>query len=111
MENCYSLVEYLGLSDDLLPTNIESGENLTCAAHELLLRKTEKSQFMMQLANEVIGPQICETRDEELFKNNHWMFIGIVKGDVVPLDNLSYGRKLLATIGTPDVHTARGRGL
>ena len=98
VENFHSLVGYLGLSDEIFPTEIVSGEKFNLHSPGVTLEEDgkvavhdETSGIKYVLGKNIHQQGIVSLKLKlESFKNNNWMFIGIAKGDVVPTDNISY---------------------
>jgi hypothetical protein len=98
-KNFNNLLEYLGLSDEIVPAEKVPSEKFnqhssnvvtlqeggTVAAHgpnvehSYILGKNVHQQGIVRFKLKV-----------ESFKNNEWMLVGIAKADVVPPDNNSY---------------------
>ena len=92
VRNFYGLVEYLGLSDEIFPKkfNLHSPgvtleENGKVAVHD----GTTEHKYV--LGEKIYQQGIVNLKLKlESFKDNFWVFIGIVKANVVPPDNKSY---------------------
>ncbi|XP_028397744.1 uncharacterized protein LOC114521475 [Dendronephthya gigantea] len=93
-----SLVDYLGLSDEIFPTEIVSDEKFNLHCPGLTLQEDGKvavhcgaREHKYVLGENIYQQGIVNLKLKlESFKDNDWMFIGIVKGDFVPPDRSSY---------------------
>ena len=94
----YRLVEYLGLSDEIFPTEIVSGEKFNLHSPGVTLEEDGKVAVhdgtighKYALGENIHQQGIVNLKLRlESFKKNDWMFVGIVKGDVEPPDHNSY---------------------
>ncbi len=96
VESFNNLIQYLGLSDEIAPTEIVASEKFNLHSPGVSLEEDGKvhgagCENRYVLGGNVYQQQIIKIKLKlESFKNNNWMFVGIVKGDVVPPANNSY---------------------
>jgi hypothetical protein len=92
-----NLVEYLGLSDEIVRAEIVPSEKFNAHSPGVTLEEDNKvavhspnEDFAYVLGHNVYQQGIARFKlNVETFKDNIWMFIGIAKGDVVPPNNNS----------------------
>ena len=92
------LVEYLGLSDEILPPETFVSEKFNLHSPGITLEEEEKvavhdsgGEHKYVLGDNVYKDEVVNLKLKlESFQSNHWMLIGIVKADVVPLSDNSY---------------------
>jgi hypothetical protein len=98
-KNVNNLLEYLGLSDEIVPAekvpsekfNQHSSNVVTLQEGGTVAVHGSKGGHGYVLGENVYQQGIVRFKMKlESFKNNIWMFVGIVKGDVVPPNNDSY---------------------
>ena len=118
LESFTSLVEYLGLNDEIVATSTEIFPSEKFGLHSPNVALQEGGKVAVHdgtiRPGYVLGENVCSqgivnTKLKlEFFKNNHWMFVGIFRGDVillVPEDDCScrwsgsYGWSLGPTCG------------
>ena len=101
-KNFNNLIEYLGLSDEIVPAPIVPPEIFNLHSNGITLQEGGKvavhdstSGHKYVLGDKVYHQGIVRRKLKiESFQSNNWMLVGMVKGDnrVVPQDsNLSYG--------------------
>ena len=96
VKNFNNLVEYLGLSDEIIPAEIDDKFNL----HSTGVTLIEGGKVAVHDSNAghkyVLGENIYRQGVVKLklkiesFQNNQWMLVAMVKGDVVPNGDYSY---------------------
>ena len=99
MKNFNNLVEYLGLSDEITPAEIVSDEKFNLRSSGVTLAEDGKIAVHDSTSGHkyVLGENIYREGVVKLklnlvsFYNNYWIFVGTVKGDVVPQNDSSYG--------------------
>ncbi|CAB4030426.1 Chaperone dnaK2 [Paramuricea clavata] len=97
-KNFNNLLEYLGLSDEIVPAEIVPSEKFNRHSSGVTLEEGGKIAVNGPNGGHsyVLGGNIYQQRIVRLkmklesFQNNDWMFVGVTKGDVVPPNNLSY---------------------
>ena len=95
LKNFSNLVNYLGLEEELMSkvsesfklhsTGVTIEENGVVAVHE----NGNGHKYVLGENTYQEGVMRWQLKLES-FKNNHWMLVGIVKGDIVPAGNSSY---------------------
>ncbi len=93
-----NLIEYLGLSDEIVLAPIAPPEKFNLHSTGVTLQEDGKvavhdatQRFKYVLGNNVYHQGIVRRKLKiESFQNNHWMLVGMVKGDVVPQNDNSY---------------------
>ena len=101
MKNFNTLLDYLGLSDEILPTpstEIVQNEKFNVCSSDITVQENGKvavhdsnSSHQYVLGQNIYQHGIVRFKLKlESFQNNNWIMVGIVKADVVPEDNLSY---------------------
>ncbi len=98
VENFNNLIQYFGLSDEISPTEIVASEKFNLHSPGVSLEEDGKvavnaagTGFRYVLGENVYEQNIMNLKLKlESLRNNNWMFVGIVKGDVVPPANNSY---------------------
>ena len=96
-KNFNNLLEYLGLSDEIVPAEKVPSEKFNAHSPGVTLEEGGKvavhgpdGEFRYVLGHNVYQQGIVRLNIKlESFETNIWMFIGIVKGDVVPSNNNS----------------------
>ena len=99
VKNFNNLVEYLGLSDEIIPADIVPDDKFNLHSSGVTLIEGGKVAVHDSNAGHkyVLGENIYREGVVKLklkiesFQNNHWMLVAMVKGDVVPNGNNSYG--------------------
>jgi hypothetical protein len=98
-KNFNILLEYLGLSDEIVPAekvpsekfNQHSSNVVTLEEGGTVAVHGPKYGYNYVLGENVHQQGIAHFKLKvESFKNNEWMLVGTVKADVVPPDNYSY---------------------
>jgi hypothetical protein len=99
MKSLNNLLEYLGLSDEIVPAekvpsekfNQHSSNGVTLQEGGTVAVHGPKFGHSYVLGENVYQQGTVHFRLKlESFKNNEWMLVGIVKADIVPPDNYSY---------------------
>ena len=101
MKNFNTLLEYLGLSDEIVstrPTELLQNEKFSeCSSGITVQENGQVAVHGQNFAYDyVLGDNVYQRGivrfklKLESFKNNHYIFVGIVKADVKPKDNNSY---------------------
>ena len=104
LQSFTKLVEYLGLNDEIVPTSSEifPSEKFQTHSQEVVLQEGGKVAVhgLTGFHGYVLGENVYHQGTVniklklESFKDNQWMFVGIIRGDavpVVPRDNHSCG--------------------
>ena len=94
-----NLVEYLGLSDEIMPAEIVPGEKfnlhstgVTLAEGGIVAVHDSTRSHKYVLGDNIYGEKVVKLKLKiESFQSNYWMLVGMVKGDVVPQNDHSYG--------------------
>ena len=97
-KNFNNLIEYLGLSDEIVPAPIVAPEKFNLHSTGVTLQEggkvavhDAKPAHKYVLGDKVYRQGIVRRKLKiESFQNDHWMLVGMVKGDVVPQDDRSY---------------------
>ncbi|CAB3980901.1 Hypothetical predicted protein [Paramuricea clavata] len=98
-KNFNNLLEYLGLSDEIVPAekvpsekfNQHSSNVVTLQEGGTVAVHGPKKGHSYVLGENIYQQGIVRLKmNLESFKDNYWMFVGIVKADVVPPNNNSY---------------------
>ena len=97
-KNFNNLIEYLGLSDEIVPSPIAPPEKFNLHSTGVTLQEDGKvavhdatTAYKYVLGDNVYHQGIVRRKLKiESFQNNNWMWVGMVKGDVVPQNDLSY---------------------
>jgi hypothetical protein len=97
-KNFNNLLEYLGLSDEIVPPEIVSREKFNIHSSGVTLEEGENvaAHGPIEGHSYVLGENIYQqgivnlNLKVESLDNNHWTFVGAVKADVVPPNNKSY---------------------
>jgi hypothetical protein len=97
-KNFNNLLEYLGLSDEIVPPEIVSREKFNILSSGVTLEEGENvaAHGPIEGHSYVLGENIYQqgivnlNLKVESLDNNHWTFVGAVKADVVPPNNKSY---------------------
>jgi hypothetical protein len=98
-KNFNNLLEYLGLSDEIVPAEKVPSEKFNQHSRNVVTLQEggtvavhgPKVQHSYVLGENVYQQGIAHFKLKvESFKNNEWMLVGIVKADVVPPNNNSY---------------------
>ena len=98
VKNFNNLVEYLGLSDEIIPADIVQDHKFNLHSTGVTLIEGGKVAVHNSTSSHkyVLGENICREGVVKLklkiesFQNNHWMLVAMVKGDVVPNGDGSY---------------------
>ena len=101
MKNFNALLEYLGLSDEILPTlstEVVQNEKFNVCSSGITVQENGKvavygsgSFHKYVLGENVYQHGIVRFKLKlESFQDNNWIMVGIVKADVIPKDNNSY---------------------
>ena len=102
MKNFNTLLEYLGLSDEILPTpsteNVQSEKFNVCSSGitvqedgKVAVNNDSGISHQYVLGENVYQRGIVRFKLKlESFQDNNWIMVGIVKADVIPKDNYSY---------------------
>ena len=93
-----NLLEYLGLSDEIVPTEKVPREKFNQHSSGVSLEEGDKvavngrdGQFRYVLGHNIYQQDIVRLKMKlESFGDNYWMLVGIAKADVVPPNNDSY---------------------
>ena len=94
------LVEYLGLGDEIVPPVIVPPEKFNLHSTGVTLEEggevavcdSTGALYQYALGENVYQQGIVRRKLKiESFQNNHWMLVGVTKGDVVPQNDSSYG--------------------
>ena len=101
MKNFNTLLEYLGLSDEILlpsPTEVVHTEKFNVCSSGITVQ--ENGRVAVHDSNYEHGYALGENVYQhgivrfklklESFQGNYWMMVGIVKADVIPKNNLSH---------------------
>ena len=96
MKNFNTLLEYLGLSDEIVPASSTDKFNVCSSG----ITVQENGKVAVHDSNQghkyVLGQNVYQhgivrfKLKLESFQNNNWIMVGIVKADVVPKDNYSH---------------------
>ena len=97
-KNFLNLVEYLGLSSEIVPAEIVPPEKFDLHSTGVTLQEggivavhDSTSNYKYVLGANVYQQGIVRRKLKiESFRNNHWMMVGVAKGDVVPQYDTSY---------------------
>jgi hypothetical protein len=99
-KNFNNLLEYLGLSDEIVPAEKVPSEKFSQHSSNVVTLQ-EGGTVAVHGPNTghsyVLGENVYEQGiarfklKVESFKNNNWMLVGVAKADVVPPNNNSYG--------------------
>jgi hypothetical protein len=97
-KNFNNLLEYLGLSDEIVPAGTVPREKFDAHSPGVILEEggevtvhCSDRKFEYVLGNNIYQQGIAHLKMKlESFKDNYWMFFGIAKADVVPPNNNSY---------------------
>ena len=94
LQSFTNLVEYLGLNDEIVPTSSEifPSEKFRTHSQEVALQEGGKVavhnrtwEYGYVLGENVYHQGTVNIKLKlESFENNHWMFVGIIRGDAVP---------------------------
>ena len=97
-ERFNNLLQYLGLSDEIVPKKITPSEKF--GQHSSGVTVQESGTVAVKGPDRgtkyILGENVYQQGTVKLklklesFQNNEWMFVGIVKRNVVPPDNYSY---------------------
>ena len=98
MKNFNNLVEYLGLSDEITPAEILPDDKFNLRSSGVTLAEGGKvavhdwtSAHKYVLGENIYREGVVKVKLKiESFQYNHWIFVGMVKGDVVPQNDSSY---------------------
>ena len=100
MKNFNTLLEYLGLSDEILPTpptDVVQNEKFNVCSSGITVQENGKVAICSTANQEyVLGENVYQhgivrfKLKLESFQNNNWIMVGIVKADVIPKNNNSY---------------------
>ena len=100
-KNFYSLVEYLGLSDEITPLEVGASEKFNLHSNpgvsleeggKVAVHSSSGDQHRYVLGENLYKEGVVKLKLKiESFQNNHWMMVGVVNGDVVPQNDYSYG--------------------
>ena len=100
MKNFSTLLEYLGLSDKILPTpptEVVQNDKFSVCSSGITVQENGKVAFHDSCGHEyVLGENVYQhgivrfKLKLESFQNNNWIMVGIVKADVIPKDNYSF---------------------
>jgi hypothetical protein len=98
-ESFNNLLEYLGLSDEIVPTEKVPREKFNQHSSGVSLEEGDKvavngpdGQFRYVLGHNIYQQGIVRLKMKlESFGDNYWMLVGIAKAVVVPPNNNSYG--------------------
>ena len=101
MKNFNTLLEYLGLSDEILPTpptEVVQNEKFNVCSSGITVQENGKVALHdSNIGHEyVLGENVYQhgivrfKLKLESFRDNSWIMVGIVKADVVPKDNYSF---------------------
>jgi hypothetical protein len=91
-----NLLEYLGLSDEIVPAEKVPSEKFNQHSTGITLEEGGKVAVNGPTRSYVLGTNVHQQgivrlkMKLESFQNNHWMFVGTVKADVVPPNINSY---------------------
>ncbi len=93
-----NLIEYLGLSDEIVPAPIAPPEKFSLHSTGVTLQEGGKVAVhdATRVHKYVLGDKVYHqgiVRRKlkiESFQNNNWMLVGVVKGDVVPQNDGSF---------------------
>ena len=93
-----NLVEYLGLGDEIVPPEIVPPEKFNLHSTGVTLQEGgavavhDSTQSHKYVLGENTYQQGIVRRKLKIksFQNNHWMLVGVMKGDVVPQNDISY---------------------
>ena len=96
-KNFLNLVEYLGLSSEIVPAEIVPPEKFDLHSTGVTLQEGETVAVHDSTSGHkyVLGANVYQrgiVRRKlkiESFQNNHWMMVGVAKGDVVPQNETS----------------------
>ena len=100
MKNFNTLLEYLGLSDEILPTSpaeVVQNEKFSVCGSGIMVHENGRVAVHGSIAGctYVLGENVYQRGivrfklKLESFQDN-WIMVGIVKADVIPKDNYSY---------------------
>ena len=101
MKNFNALLEYLGLSDEILParpSEVVQNEKFNVCSSGITVQENGKVAVhdSNMTHKYVLGENVYQRGiirfklKLESFQNNNWILVGIVKADVIPKDNFSY---------------------
>ena len=100
MKNFNTLLEYLGLSDEILPTppsDVVQNEKFNVCSSRITVQENGKvavhgsGSHQYVLGENVYQRGIARFKLKlESFQDNYWIMVGIVKADVIPKDNYSH---------------------
>ena len=101
MKNFNTLLEYLGLSDEILPTpptEVVQNEKFNVCSPGITVQEDGKVAVHDSSRGHkyVLGENVYQRGivrfklKLESFEDNNWIMVGIVKADVIPKDNYSY---------------------
>ena len=93
-----NLVEYLGLSNEIMPAEIVPDEKfnlhstgVTLAEGGIVAVHDSTYSYKYVLGDNIYREGVVKLKLKiESLQNNNWMFVGMVKGDVVPQNDTSY---------------------
>ena len=94
VKNFYSLVEYLGLSDEITPPEVGATEKFNLHSNPGVSLEEEGKVAVHDSSQDhkyALGENIYKEGVVKLklkiesLQNNYWMMVGVVSGDVVPL--------------------------
>ena len=100
VNNFYSLVEYLGLSDEITPPeigasdkfNLHSNPGVSLEEGGKVAVHDSSQAHKYALGENVYKVGVVKLKLKiESFQNNYWMMVGVVSGDIVPQNNNSCG--------------------
>ena len=99
VKNFYSLVEYLGLSDEITPPEVGASEKFNLHSNpgvsleekgKVAVHDSSRYQHRYVLGENVYKEGVVKLKLKiESFQNNYWMMVGVVNGDVVQQNNNS----------------------
>ena len=100
MKNFNALLEYLGLSDEILPTSpteVVQNEKFNVCSSGITVQENGRVAVHDSYKHEyVLGENVYQRGivrfklKLESFENNNWIMVGIVKADVIPKNEYSY---------------------
>ena len=101
MKNFNTLLEYLGLSDEILPTSpteVVQNEKFSVCSSGITVHENGRVAVHGSIAGctYVLGENVYQRGivrfklKLESFQDNNWIMVGIVKAGVIPKDNYSY---------------------
>ena len=101
LENFKTFVQYLGLSSEIIfpeKFNMHSSGVTLEETRIVAIHGPEKAEYRYVLGQNIYREKMHSFRLElEMFKDHFWMFVGILKADVVPPNNKS--RRWLGSYG------------